>query len=207
MEDHTMRRTATLLASLVILLTLTATAQEGTRSEISLQGTGFFTKDGSGQGISRTTSETGGLSLGYRYHINRWLAAEGNYGYDRNTQKYFGGFGESRVQANVHAVTGDLVVNLPLRIRRVSTYALAGGGGLIFDPTGNQGGFVPGASTQGRGAFLYGAGADYAWSRHFSLRAEYRGFVYKNPDFGLTALNTDSWTHTAQPSAGIVFHF
>jgi opacity protein-like surface antigen len=100
-----------------------------------------------------------------------------------------------------------LVVNLPLRIRRVSTYALAGGGGLIFDPTGNQGGFVPGATTQGRGAFLYGAGADYAWSRHFSLRAEYRGFVYKNPDFGLQALNTDNWTHTAQPSAGIVFHF
>jgi opacity protein-like surface antigen len=207
MEEYTMRRTATMLASLVILLTVAATAQEGTRSEISLQGTGFFTKDGSGQGVSRTTSDTGGFSVGYRYHLNRWLAAEGNYGYDRNTQKYFGSFGESRVQANVHAVTGDLVVNLPLRIRRVSTYALAGGGGLIFDPTGNQGGFVPGASTQARGAFLYGAGADYLLSRHFSLRAEYRGFVYKNPDFGLTALNTDSWTHTAQPSAGIVFHF
>ncbi len=202
-----MRRTATMLASLVFLLALAATAQEGTRSEISLQGTGFFTRDASGQGISRTTSETGGLSVGYRYHINRWLAAEGNYGYDRNTQKYFSGFGESRVQANVHAVTGDLVVNLPLRMRRVSTYALAGGGGLIFDPTGNRGGFVPGASSQGRGAFLYGAGADYLLNRHFSLRAEYRGFVYKNPDFGLTVLNTDSWTHTAQPSAGIVFHF
>jgi hypothetical protein len=39
------------------------------------------------------------------------------------------------------------------------------------------------------------------------LRAEYRGFVYKNPDFGLASLKTDSWTHTAQPSAGIVFRF
>ena len=202
-----MRRTATMLASFVILLTLGATAQEGTRSEVSLQGTGFFTQDSSGQGISRTTSETGGFSVGYRYHISHWLAAEGNYGFDRNTQKYFGGFGESRVQANVHALTGDLVVNLPLRFRRLSTYALAGGGGLIFDPTGNSGGFVPGAGTQGRGAFLYGVGGDYTLSRHFSLRAEYRGFVYKNPDFGLTALNTDSWTHTAQPSAGIVFRF
>jgi outer membrane immunogenic protein len=145
--------------------------------------------------------------VGYRYHFNRWLAAEGNYGFDRNTQEYFGGFGESRVQANVHAVTGDVVVNLPLRIGRISPYALAGGGGLIFDPTGNRGGFVPGASSQGKGAFLYGAGADYALSRHFSLRAEYRGFVYKSPDFGLRALNTDNWTHTAQPSAGIVFRF
>jgi opacity protein-like surface antigen len=201
-----MQRTAILLAGFVIVSTLGSAAQEK-RSEISLQGTGFFTRDTSGQGISRTTSETGGFTVGYRYHINRWISAEANYGFDRNTQKYFGGFGESRVQANTHAVTGDLVVNLPLPIRRVSTYALAGGGGLIFDPTGNIGGFVPGADTQTRGTFLYGVGADYSLSRHFSLRAEYRGFVYQNPDFGLRALNTDSWTHTAQPSAGIVFHF
>jgi opacity protein-like surface antigen len=201
-----MRRTAMMLAGFVILLTLGAPAQES-RSEISLQGTGFFTKDTNGQGISRTTSDTGGFQVGYRYRINRWLAAEGDYGFDRNTQKYFGSFGESRVQANLHAVTGDLVVNLPLPIRRVSTYALAGGGGLVFDPTGNFGGSVPGASRQGRGAFLYGAGADYALTRHLSLRAEYRGFVYKNPDFGLSSLRTDSWAHTAQPSAGFVLHF
>jgi opacity protein-like surface antigen len=201
-----MRRTAIMLATFIILLTLGATAQEN-RSEISLQGTGFFSRDTSGQGISRTTTDTGGFQVGYRYNINRWLAAEGNYGFDRNTQEYVGGFGESRVQANVHAVTGDLVVKLPLPIRRISTYALAGGGGLIFDPTGNNGGSVPGAGSQARGTFVYGAGADYALSRHFSLRAEYRGFVYKNPDFGIRTLNTDSWTHTAQPSAGIVFRF
>src|SRR5467141_2217274 len=134
-----MRRTSVMLAGFVILLTLSGTAQES-RSDISLQGTGFFTRDASGQGISRTTSDTGGFMVGYRYNINRWLAAEGNYGFDRNTQRYFGSFGESRVQANVHAVTGDLVVKLPLPIRRISPYALAGGGGLIFDPTGNSGG-------------------------------------------------------------------
>ena len=189
-----------------MLLTIGAAAQEN-RSDISLQGTGFFTRDTSGNGISRATTDTGGFLVGYRYHINRWFSAEGNYGFDRNTQKYLGSFGESRVQADVHTVTGDLVVNLPLPIRRISTYALAGGGGLTFRPTGNNGGSVPGASTQGRGAFLYGAGANYALTQHFSLRAEYRGFVYKNPDFGLRALNTDSWTHTAQPSAGIVFRF
>ncbi len=201
-----MRQTAIMLAGFVIVLTLGATAQEN-RSEISLQGTGFFTRDTSGQGVSRTTSDTGGFQVGYRYNINHWLAAEGNYGFDRNTQKYFGSFGEARVQTNVHAVTGDLVVKLPLPIRRISTYALAGGGGLIFDPTGNNRGSVPGVGTQGRSAFLYGAGADYALTRHLSLRAEYRGFVYKNPDFGLRPMNTESWTHTAQPSAGIVFRF
>jgi len=204
--NYIMRRIAIMLAGLVILSSLAAPAQES-RSEISLEGTGFFTKDTGGQGVSRTTTDTGGFQVGYRYNINRWLAAEGNYGFDRNTQKYFGSFGGSRVQANLHAVTGDLVVKLPLPIRRISTYALAGGGGLIFDPTGDSGGSVPGAGTQGKGAFLYGAGADYALTRHFAIRAEYRGFVYENPDFGLRALHTDSWTHTAQPSAGIVFRF
>jgi opacity protein-like surface antigen len=203
---HILRRTAILLASFVMFLTLGVTAQEN-RSDISLQGTGFFTRDTSDRGVSRTTSDTGGFLVGYRYHINRWFSAEGNYGFDRNTQRYFGSFGESRVQSDVHTVTGDLVVNLPLPFRRISTYALAGGGGLIFDPTGNAGGSVPGASRQAKGAFLYGAGADYALTQHFSLRAEYRGYVYKNPDFGLAALHTDSWTHTAQPSAGIVFRF
>jgi opacity protein-like surface antigen len=201
-----MKRMGTMVAGFVVLLSLGATAQES-RSEISLQGTGFFTKDTNAQGISRTSTDTGGFQVGYRYNINRWLAAEGDYGYNRNTQKYFGSFGESRVQANMHAVTADLVVNLPLRIRRINTYALAGGGGLIFNPTNNFGGSVSGATTQGKGAFLYGGGADYAFTRHLSLRAEYRGFVYKNPDFGVASLRTDSWTHTAQPSAGIVLHF
>ena|SRR5579872_3469250 len=200
-----MRRLLLIIVA-VITLAIGAVAQEG-RSEISVEGNGFYTRDSSGQGNSQRATDTGGFTIGYRYQLNRWLAAEGNYGFDRNTQEYSGSFGESRIQANVHAVTGDLVLNLPLRFRRISTYALAGGGGLIFDPRGNIAGSVPGASTQGKGAFLYGAGADYVLSRHFSLRAEYRGFVYKEPDFGLRALNTDSWTHTAQPSAGIVFRF
>src|ERR1700676_4748082 len=61
---HILRRTAIMLASFVTLLTLGATAQEN-RSDISLQGTGFFTRDSSGNGISRTTSDTGGFQVGY----------------------------------------------------------------------------------------------------------------------------------------------
>jgi hypothetical protein len=86
----------------------------------------FFTKDSSRQGTQRRSTETGEFTPGYRYRFNRWLAVESNYGYDRNTQEYFGGFGESRDQANLHAVTADRVLQLPLPIRRISTYALAG---------------------------------------------------------------------------------
>jgi hypothetical protein len=49
---------------------------------------------------------------------------------------------------------------------------------------------------------IYGGGTDYGVTRHLSLRAEYCGFVYKIPDFGLSNLNSDVTAHTAQPSAG-----
>jgi len=206
MGNENMNRSLLVALASVLLLTIAAVSQES-RSQISVQGTGFFTKDSNGDGVSRATTQTGGLQLEYRYRINRWFSAEGNYGFDRNTQRFFSSDGLSRVQSNVHAVTGDVVVKLPLRIRHIDTYALAGGGALIFDPTGNAGGSVAGADNQSKGAFLYGVGADYVLTRHISLRAEYRGFVYKDPDFGVQSLRTDSWTHTAQPSAGFVYRF
>ena len=202
-----MRRTAITLASFIILITLSSAAQES-RSEVSLQGTGFFTKDTSGQGTTQRTTNTGGFQIGYRYHINRWLAAEAVYGYDRNTQQYFAPAGFSRVQANVHQATGGFVFNLPAPARlRISPYVLAEGGALVFDPTGNGFGTVPGVQRQTVGVFAYGGGADFPIMKHIALRAEYRGLVYSAPDFGVASLNTNTTTHSAQPSAGIVFRF
>ena len=109
------------------------------------------------------------------------------------------------MESNIHQITGSAVVKLP-SFNRLQPYALAGGGALIFDSTGNTGGNFAGATTETRGAFVYGAGADYAF-RHISLRTGYRGYVYKARDFNLAGLNTDSWTHPAQPSAGVVFRF
>jgi opacity protein-like surface antigen len=79
-------------------------------------------------------------------------------------------------------------MNLPLRLSKFSPYVLAGGGdSMIFHPTGNIGTFVLVVGTQAKGTFLYGGGADYALTTHFSLRVEYRGFVYKDSDFGVAA--------------------
>jgi len=199
-----MKLTVATVVGVGALQCVTAVAQE-TRSEVSVQGTGFFTKESDGNGVQDHVTNTGGFLIGYRYNINRWLAAEANYGYDRNTQTYFGS-GLGRVQSNVHQITGEAVVKLP-SVLRLQPYALAGGGALMFDPTGNGGGTLAGATWEAKGAFVYGAGADYAFTKHISLRAEYRGYVYKAPDFNVASLNTNAWTHTAQPSAGIVFRF
>jgi opacity protein-like surface antigen len=196
-------------AALSLLSASAAFAQEGPawpHGEVSLQGTGFFTKDTQNNGTSQHSTNTGGFLVGYRYHFNRWIAAEADYGYARNTQESFTSSGPSNVQANTHEATGELVVTLP-HTRRFYPYVLAGGGALIFDPTGNAGQSVQGALWQAKGAFVYGGGVDFPVARHVALRAEYRGFVYDRPDFGLAALSSNVVTHTAQPSAGVVFRF
>jgi opacity protein-like surface antigen len=184
-----------------------AMAQERRWQEIGVQGTGFFTKDSSGNGINQHATDAGGFLLSYRYHFDRWLAADASYGYARNTQQNFTSPGPLGVQANVHQATGAIVVTVPRRVFKVHPYVLAGAGALVFDPTGNAGGFVSGAQSQSKAAFVYGGGADYDLSIHFALRAEYRGFVYGRPDFDLATLHSGATTHTAEPSVGIVFRF
>jgi len=202
-----MKNTVIMMASVALLFTVSALAQES-RSEISLQGTGFFTKDTAGHGTTERTTNTGGFLIGYRYNLKRWLAAEAVYGYDRNTTHYFASAGSSRIQANVHQATGGFVVRVPISARyRINPYVLAEGGALVFDPTGNKFGTLSGAQRQATGVFSYGGGADFPLVKHFTLRAEYRGLVYDAPNFGVASLNTNTVTHTAQPSAGIVFHF
>ncbi len=190
----------------VALMGASAMMAQEIRNEVSVQGAGFFTRNVDNQGFTQRSTDSGGVLAGYRFNVNRWLSAEANYGFTRNSQ-LLGGATFSRIQSDVHIATADAVVKLPVHVFKLSPYVLAGGGALAFHPRNDSGVFVPGADTQSRGAFLYGVGTDYSLSHNFGLRAEYRGFVYKAPDFLLSQFKTDTWTHTAQPSAGIVFRF
>jgi opacity protein-like surface antigen len=202
-----MRRNTILLGSIVLLMALVATAQEN-RSEISVQGTGFFTKSASGNGTAYSTTETGGFLSTYRYHLNRWVSAEAAYGYDLNSQKYLLSSGAFRIQSGIHQATGSFVLNLPYHTgSRLNPYIVTGGGALMFEPTGNQFNTLSGASSQAKGVFVYGAGVNYALRKRLALRVEYRGLVYGTPDFGFGALKTNTITHTAVPSVGLTFRF
>src|SRR6202163_2255451 len=181
---------AGILGAVLLLASSARAKDEFPRHEIGVQGTGFFTKNSQQNGTLQHTTDTGGFMVNYRFHINGWLAAEANYGYDRNTQQNFTPGGNFGIQANMHQATGALVVNLPVYVARMRPYVLAGAGALVFDPTSNNGGFVPVAQSQTRAAFVYGGGVDYKLVRHVSLRLEYRGFVYNRPDFGIAALSS-----------------
>jgi len=131
-----MQRIAIAVASIALLLAaVSASAQEGL-GEVSVQGTGFFTKDSNGRGTFQRGTESGGLLVGYRRQLYRWISAEAVYGYSRNTQQFFQPTGVARVQSNIHEATGGFVVKLPF-IAGIRPYALAEGGALVFAPTRN----------------------------------------------------------------------
>lgn len=203
-----MKRALFSMVGFMTLFAITGFAQEK-RNEVSFQGTGFFTKDTDTTGFKRTSTNAGGLLVGYKYRLNGWFALETNYGFTRNTQKYLTSSTNSRVQSDIHQATIDANFNLPFAIGKLAPYALTGAGALVFHPTHNRYASVTGTSNDARGAFLYGGGVSYAvpFMRNVSLLAEYRGFVYQDADFSLSSLHKNTWTHSAQPSAGFVYRF
>ncbi len=208
-----MRRSIVLSAVVVLCLFSTlATAQDFLRSEVSIQGTMNIPKNSDNINILHHATESGGFLFGYRIHLNSWFAVQGDYGYTRDTQKYFDpAFEEIDIQTNVHQFTGEAVFSAPTH-SRIRPYGLAGIGGLFFHPTNsiNNSFFGVGKNTgnnQAKAAFVYGGGVDFDLTHNIALRAEYRGYVYKIPDFQLPALASDNFTHLAQPSVGLVWRF
>jgi opacity protein-like surface antigen len=202
-----MQKVVIFVLSSILLLSLCASAQEN-RSEISIQGTGLFTKSTSGNGTAYSATGSGGFLGTYRYHFNRWLSVEGAYGYSQGTQKYLLVSDAFRIQSGIHQFTGAMILNLPSRPHsRLSPYVLVGGGALLFTPNGNQFNSLAGASSQAKGTLVYGAGANYALTKAIALRMEYRGLVYSPPDFGFGGLATNSIAHTAMSTVGLSFHF
>jgi opacity protein-like surface antigen len=201
------------------------------RQEISTQGTGNFTSS-TNDLLSNITSSasnsqstrSGGFLIGYRYHLARWFAVEGDYAFTRQTQNFFdpinipNGSITSALKTNIHEITGAAVITSGPR-HRVRPYGLLGGGAILFRPVNptvnsvlnivNNLGFGP---SETKPAFLYGAGVDIGLNRFLAIRAEYRGLMFSAPGFqipGLSVLglSTPGLTHMAQPSAGLVWRF
>jgi len=207
-----MRRSTVLSAVAVFLFFMSSAFAQNFRSEFSVQGTANLPKNSDNIDIPHEATKSGGFLIGYRYHLSPWFAVQGDYGYTRDTQKYFDPFfGETDIQANVHQLTGEAVITAPSS-SRVRPYGLAGVGGLFFRPTNSVNNSFIGVgnntgNNQAKAAFVYGGGVDFDLTHYMALRAEYRGYFYKIPDFQLPGLASDNFTHLAQPSVGLVWRF
>jgi outer membrane immunogenic protein len=183
------------------LAALPTFSQESGRSEATVQAFGSFVKSTTNNGVQQDTTNSGGVLASYRFFFTNSHGVEVNYGYSLNTQSYGLSAGPLGVKSNQHEVTAAYVYRHALR--HFTPFVEAGVGGLVFNPED-----APGASTQARAAFVYGAGADFNVTRRIFVRAEYRGLVYNSPTFDLApALGVDRVTHRAEPSIGFGYRF
>src|SRR5579859_7961855 len=99
------RSMAAVVFGIFFLFIASAWADERSTQEVGVQGTGFFTKDSSSNVLNQHTTNSGGVLVSYRYHFNRWFAADVSYGWNRDTQQNISSAGTLNVQSNVHQTT------------------------------------------------------------------------------------------------------
>ena len=181
-------------------MTLPAFGQsEEFKSDVAVQALGSFVKDTTDNGVTHSASNSGGVLATYRYYFDRHNGVEFNYGYTQNSQRYALGGNVASTQAYSHEATAAYVWRLPLN--RITPFALAGAGSLVFDPKDVAGDVLA------RPTFVYGAGADVNLGTRWFLRAQYRGLVYNSPVLGASTISAELLTHRAEPSVGFGFRF
>ena len=209
----------------------------GGRAEVFVNGFGLFGNGTSGNAINQQETQSGGASVGYRFHLSASSALEGRYGFSRDSQKYtIGGTGGtvSSVPAYLSEISASYVYSLP-KSRYLQPF-LEGGGGLVLFVPGNYGGgstasgaVIPpnsagnqvpyigtnslyggapaGLQTQAKAMFVYGGGADVPVMSRVSFRIEVRGLAYRTPDFGTAAFQTNTFSFVYEPSLGVTYRF
>ena len=125
-----------------------------------------------------------GLLASYRYMLTPRSALELNYGYQQNTQ-YYQVFGKKK--GGIHTLqqefSGAYVFNL--NFKNFNPFLEAGPGAMIFRPLKDAGTSDLDAKQNTNIGALFGGGVAYELSPSFDIRAEYRGFLVKTPNFSL----------------------
>jgi opacity protein-like surface antigen len=182
------------------VLGLPAFAQsEEFKSDVAVQALGSFVKDTTDNGVTHSATNSGGVLGTYRYYFGRHNGVEFNYGYTLNSQQYALDGNTSSTKAYSYEATAAYVWRLPLH--RVTPFALAGAGSLVFDPKDI------GGDVLARPTFVYGAGADIDLGNRWFVRAQYRGLVYNSPTLAVSTLSAEILTHRAEPSIGFGLRF
>jgi opacity protein-like surface antigen len=163
-----------------------------------------FSQSSNGNGVQDTPTDSMGVVASVRQSFHPWLGYEINYGYTRFSEKYpttpFG------VQNNVHEASGAYLLQAPtIPILGLQPFGAVGVGGLLFLPTTVGGQKY---NQQWRVPLLYEVGFNYPlFTSHLGLRFQYRGLVYKTPDFNSAQLTTNTRRQTSEPSVGAYFRF
>src|ERR1700737_1203586 len=217
-----MFRKSGIVVAAFLLFTTIGSCQDN-RLDVSLGGAGVFSKKSSGNGTTLTPTNSGAVLITGRYRFSPRSSVELNYSHTANSQIYFAAQLTYRIHNTIGEYSGAYVLSF-LESERAEPFVLVGAAAVAFYPryTGDTINGVETsipASRQTHPAFLYGGGVDYhifsalplvrrsPLTAHLALRLQYRGLLYKAPDFKVQNLFTGDQGHLAEPSAGIVIKF
>ncbi len=194
-----------LLGALLVCAAAVGNAQES-RQDFSASATGVFGPEVHGLGVQENTLGALGFLASYRYSVTPRSGLEINYGYLQNSEKFTPpGRGTVYVHTRQEEITGAYVYSR--NYHNFNPFVEIGVGGMIFTPirdfATNQLDTKQNTNIGG----LAGGGVAYEISPSFDIRAEYRGFLVKTPDFGRADYKTNRYEWLSLPVIGIAYHF
>ncbi len=203
-----MLKRAGMAVAALLLFTAAGLAQEDGHFDVSVSGAGVFPSQSTGHGIVLNPTNSAGPLLAFRFRFNAKHSIAANYGHTDDSQIYTLAANIYRIQAKVTEFSAAYVFN-PIQIGKFEPFVMAGVGTLHFTPGNtyiNTYQVPVAVSTQSELMALYGGGVDYHVLSHIAVRLQYRGLVYKAPDFK-GQFFTGAYAQMAEPSVGVVFRF
>jgi len=202
-----------LIALLLAVCVAAGRAQES-RQDISISGIALIEPFvASSTTVQVHSNAAFGLLGSYRFMLTPSSALEANYGVTyENTIRYVVG-NTNVVKVNVRTQEISAAYVHSFTYKKFNPFVEAGPGAMIFLPIRNSGTTSLDVKQQTEIGGLYGGGIAYEISPSFDIRAEYRGFVTKVPNFGQTSstnqinLSTNKCYNIYIPTLGVAYHF
>lgn len=201
-----------IVAVAAVWLVAAAASQAQINLDVALSGAALFSKStsASSSNISNQPTKSAAVFGSIRYHFNQHHAIELDLGHTNNSQIFTVPPDTYRVKTGIFEYTAAYVFS-PVTSGRWTPFLVAGTGGLGFSVDTTYIDTIQtslGAVRQTRLALLYGAGTDYQVLNHVSLRLQYRGLIFRAPDFGVPSrFYTGARGHMAEPGVGVVVKF
>jgi outer membrane immunogenic protein len=196
-----------LLGALLVCAAAVGNAQES-RQDISVSGIGVFGPTVNGEGIKANTLGSVGFLGSYRYSVTPRSGLEANYSYIQNNMK-FQRSGTSEVYVHVRMEEASFAYTYSRNYHNFNPFVEIGVGAIIFTPITDYATNQLGLKQNTSIGLLSGGGLAYEISPSFDIRAEYRGFLLKTPDFGNPSgdYKTNRYEWLTLPSIGVAYHF
>ncbi len=193
-----------MLLGALVLSAVAGHAQES-RQDISISGIGLLAPQVNGNSVKMNTSSTYGFLASYRYMLTPRSALEVNYSFAQNQQSYVTSFLTGNIHQRQQELSGAYVFSL--NFKNFSPFVEAGVGGLIFTPIRDYQTTSFDTKQNTNIGALFGGGVAYELSPSFDIRAQYRGFIVKAPNFGVDNFKTNRYEVISMPALGIAYHF